>query len=499
VRFLRSPRLPFLIAVLNAAAFLAIRPGVGDLWAALARQDAARAGVGPGYWFAWFSGGSTPGAYSLLSPPVSAMIGAPLLGAIATVLVTPLVARVVAQTRSPELAVWIATLLTGLNLWAGRVPFAAGLACAAAALVALRSRRLVLTAMFAVLCGLFSPLAGVFLVLGLAAIALDPTTRSAAMVGGLSTLACLGATTAIFGSAGPEGFTTSAIIESLAVLLAFLIARPSRPVTLIIVLAAAMCALSAEVATPLGSNAIRLIYTALPVAVVATARARRRLAVLATLPALVWGTVSTGQELAIAAAPPSSVSYYRPAITELSSLHNLAQYRVEVVPDGTHTAAYALVDLVAQAGGYETQADNKFDSVAHSDQPIDSTTFRQWLDDNAVGYVLLDRHPLKSTPEAKFVLEDPNYLTPIWQSHNWLLYAVRSPTPIVARTARITDSDQAELRFSASRAGNLLVRVHWSNLLTIRGSSHAAIHRSPDGWIIATLSAPGKFVLRSRT
>jgi hypothetical protein len=497
VKLVRSPRLPLVFAALNAVVFLLVRPGVGDLWAALARQDAARAGVGPGYWFAWFSGGTAPGAYSVLTPPISALIGAPLLGALATVSLTPLVKRAVARSQSPELAVWVATVLAALNLWSGRVPFAAGLVCGAATLVALRGRRLMLTAILAGLCVLFSPLAGAFLLLGLAALSLEPATRRAAVVGGLSATVCLGGIAVLFGSAGPEGFRTVAIIESVAVLLVFLIARPSRPVAIVIVLAALMCAASAEVATPLGSNTIRLIYTVLPVVVVATARARRRLAVVATLPALFWGVMATGQDLAIAAAPMSSLAYYRPAIAELATLPNLAQYRVEVVPDGTHTAAYALVDDVAQAGGYETQADNKFDSLAHSATSLDAVNFHGWLDDNAVGYVLIDRHPLHTTAEAHLVLAGLPYLRTVWSSTDWLLEAVHAPTPIVARSGRVTDADQAALGFAATRAGSLLIRVHWSSLLTIQGVARARIHPSADGWTVADLSAPGKYTLGS--
>src|ERR1700722_6247040 len=64
------------LALVNAVIFLILRPGVEDLWAARAREYAAQHGVGLTYWFGWFSGGSTPGNYSVITPYLSALISA---------------------------------------------------------------------------------------------------------------------------------------------------------------------------------------------------------------------------------------------------------------------------------------------------------------------------------------------------------------------------------------------------------------------------------------
>lgn len=59
---------PTAFTLVNAIAFWLVRPDVNDLWAARARASAVSHGVGLTYWFSWFSGGSTPGNYSVLTP-----------------------------------------------------------------------------------------------------------------------------------------------------------------------------------------------------------------------------------------------------------------------------------------------------------------------------------------------------------------------------------------------------------------------------------------------
>ncbi|HQV19991.1 MAG TPA: hypothetical protein PLC22_16965, partial [Gordonia sp. (in: high G+C Gram-positive bacteria)] len=79
-----SPRfrrawLPLGTAVVASIVLLLVSPALSDLQAALAREDAARSGVGLAYWFGWY-GGVSPGSYSLIVPKLSTLIGSlPLL------------------------------------------------------------------------------------------------------------------------------------------------------------------------------------------------------------------------------------------------------------------------------------------------------------------------------------------------------------------------------------------------------------------------------------
>src|SRR4051794_41918021 len=60
---------PTIFAALSGIAFVILRPGVNDLWAARARASAVEHGVGLTYWFSWFGGGGAPGDHSLPRPP----------------------------------------------------------------------------------------------------------------------------------------------------------------------------------------------------------------------------------------------------------------------------------------------------------------------------------------------------------------------------------------------------------------------------------------------
>ena len=95
-----------MLAAAVARRFCVARPDVGDLQAALARESAARHGVGLTYWFKWFGGGSTPGNYSVITPTLSAWFGTVLVGVVATVAMTPLAwrafARLPYRSRAPR-------------------------------------------------------------------------------------------------------------------------------------------------------------------------------------------------------------------------------------------------------------------------------------------------------------------------------------------------------------------------------------------------------------
>src|SRR5690349_23569826 len=109
------------IALVNGAAFLLVRPGVNDLWAARARASAARHGVGLTYWFGWFGGGSTPGNYSVLTPSLSALLTPELLGAISALVITVLAQWLLRPTPHGLAATYVVTLAAATNLWSGRI------------------------------------------------------------------------------------------------------------------------------------------------------------------------------------------------------------------------------------------------------------------------------------------------------------------------------------------------------------------------------------------
>jgi hypothetical protein len=490
---------PTAAAAFGAIAFLLAHPQVGDLWAARARQSAAAHGVGLTYWFSWFGGGSTPGNYSVLMPFLSTLVGAALLGALATAAITPLCWRLVRGSSYPLAATWAVTVTAGLSLWSGRIPFAVGTAISVAALIAVRDQRRILAAALAVLAVLVSPVSGAFIAVGLVGTLLHRSHRTISATTIVTAGVALGVVGAVFGAPGPEGFTAKQALVTALALLLFLVSRPPRYLRVVILLSVLACPLLVAVPNGMGSNFQRLVWICLPVAVVATARTPLRFAGFASALAIVAGALGTVHDVAVARAPMSTVSYYVPLAAELDHIPALTDYRLEAVPDGTHTASYALLDHAMLARGYLTQTDNALNGVLTSWATLNPLTYKIWLDNNAVGYVAIGRTALNPDPEYELVSgRQLPYLTRIWSDTNWTLYRVESPTPIVAPPGRIRHADQSSMTVDVPKAGKLPVRVRWSKFLTADAPGDARGATVTDdgyGWTILTAPVPGEYVL----
>lgn len=500
-RWLASPALPpTVVAFASALAFALARPAVGDLWAARARQSAAAHGVGLTYWFSWFGGGATPGSYSVLTPYLSVLLGgAAVLGALATVAITPLCWRLVQGANHPVAATWTATVVAGFSLWSGRIPFAVGTAISVATLIAVRDGRRWAAAAGTGLAVLASPVSGVFIALGLTGTLL--VTRSHRLISATAiTVAAvsLGVVAVVYGTPGPEGFHAGQAVLVTGALALFLLAKLPKFLAVVVLLALAVCPLLVVVPNGMGSNFERLVWICLPVAVVATSGIRLPLALATAAFAVLSGVRGTVADVQVAAQPSSSASYYTSLAAELDTLPGLSNYRLEVVGDGTHTAAYALLGHAALARGYETQADNALNPVLMSRTALTAVSYRAWLDDNAVGYVAMPTVAVHAGPEYRLVSTGLPYLTPVWSDGTWTLLQVRHPDPIVAAPGRLTDADQSNIEIEVPRAGRVHVRVRWSQFLRVDGPPGApAPTLSGDGygWTVLSVARPGTYVL----
>jgi hypothetical protein len=480
-----------------AAAFLIVRPPVGDLWAARARESAALHGVGLRYWFSWF-GGTVPGSYSVLAPYLSKFVDAALLGAVATVVITPMCRRLLRGSAHPVAGTWLAAAATSVSLWSGRVPFAAGTALMVAALLAVRADRRVLAPLAGAATALLSPVSGAFLVLGLIGVLVaDPRRRVSAAGAAVGAGACLLTVALYFGMPGPEGFRPLQAVAATGAIAAMLLARPARYVRIVLWISLAACPLLALIPNGMGSNFERFSWICLPVATVATARAGRRTGLAVAGIAVSMSIVQSVSDLTVAAQPMSAPAYYTGLIRQLDRTPDLANHRLEVVPDGTHVAAYALLDHAMLARGYETQADNQLNGVLASPY-LDAFSYRTWLDDNAVGYVAIDRRTLRRGPEDSLVrAHTPSYLRQVWADAHWRLFRVVLPTPIVASPARLVDADQASLELTTPGAVTVSLRVRWSRFLKIRGigvgGDRAELEPDGYGWTTLVTTRAGHY------
>jgi len=158
-----------------AAAMLAWNPPVGDLAAQVFRTELFQRG-GLGIWNGSWYGGHYTLTYSVLFPPLAALLGPRLVGTVAVIASSYLFDRLV-RDRWGEVARWatlwfaagVVTLLAD-----GQLTFALGVAFALASLRALQLHRTPLALTASAACALSSPVAAVFLAGVILAAAFDP-------------------------------------------------------------------------------------------------------------------------------------------------------------------------------------------------------------------------------------------------------------------------------------------------------------------------------------
>jgi hypothetical protein len=490
---------PTAVAVLNAAAFLVVRPGVNDLWAARARASAVSHGVGLTYWFSWFGGGSTPGNYSVLSPYLSALLTAELVGALSAVAITLSSAVLLRGTRYPVAGTAVATVAAGINLWSGRVPFLLGTAFAVAALVAVRNQNRVAAGIITVLSIASSPVSGAFLALALAATFITAKPYRRISVTTLATIVVsLGVVGLAFGAPGPQHFSWQLFLEAIGALVLFLLARPPELLRCVIWLSMLTALAMWLIPNGMGSNFGRMIWFCLPVAVVATGGRKLWMSLLLVCPVLLSGANLTVSDLRGAGNPIASKWYYTPLARELDNISGLTSYRLEVVAEGAHAAYDALLDHAMLARGWETQEDNALNRTLKS-STLDATTYKIWLGNNSVGYVALPRSKPETYPEFALVSSGKlPYLHEVWKSPDWTLYRVSDPTPIVAAPQKILTYSQSKLILRATCACTFSVRIRYSRYLRadpVTGSGRATIVTDRSGYTSMTTSVPGDYVL----
>jgi hypothetical protein len=497
-----SPGAPTAAAIISGLAFLAVRPDVGDLQAALARQSAAANGVGLTYWFTWFGGGTTPGNYSVLTPYLSTLLGAPLLGVLATVLATPLAHEALRGTRWPVAGTWIATGCAACDLWSGRIPFALGVTAGLLAVLGVRRRWPLAAVAGAVVSSLCSPVSGAFLALGLAAtFVVDRPRRRVVVLAALADIATLLIVAAVFGNPGRQTFTAGSMTLTLASTLLLLVARPSRPLQVLVGATALAAPLLWLIPNGLGSNLVRLPWLCLPAAVFATADAALLRRLVAVVPALTLCFNATVVDLVKGARASSSTSYYSSLITQVGHVPQLRNYRLEVVDEpSVHTAAYALLGHATLAGGYESQEQNQLNGVL-ANGSLDAVSYKVWLDNSAVGYIAVNRRAHASSPEFRLVTgasgARPGYLVPVSSDARWVVYRVVDPTPIVPSPARLVDTSQASMTIDVPCACALSVRVRYSRFLQASRPHVRAAQVTDDGtgWTQLRTYSPGRYVL----
>jgi hypothetical protein len=484
-----------------AAAYVIIAPRSEDLAAHLLRSKLF-ATEGFGLWNNWWYGGHNVLGYSVLFPPLAALLTPQLIAAISVPLSAALFESLVHRRFGDDalLGAWWFAIGASANLLTGRLTFALGLALAVGTALALQRERPATAAALAFLTALASPVDALFAALAGAATAIDAYTKKRQIrpvLPGIAVIAAAAIPVLALAIAFPEGgtepFAFSALwpIVLISLLLIPMIHRRDTALRVGAALYALGCLASFAIPSPVGSNVIRLgPLLAGPLVALLWWR-RRTVALLAVAPVLLYlqwqapvrdvRTADDNREVTFA--------YFQPMMTYLSRQPGPA-FRIEIPFTLFHWEAYEAAPEFPLARGWERQLDTKYNGLFY-DGKLTPARYDAWLHQLAVGYVAVADAELDYSAKQEVALIDRGlpFLRLVHRTRHWRIYAVRDPTPIATGAATLTALGPNWLQLRVRTAGPAEIRVRWSPYWAItQGSGCVA---PSGGFTKLTVTRPG--------
>jgi hypothetical protein len=488
-------RHPWLLTLFLGALVIAFDLRGPDLPAQYFRTWVARsAGLVP-FNNQWYDGHSLPG-YSMLFPPIAAVLGARVTGLLACTVTTWAASRLLPGPYDGAQVFFRLALAVGIigALIIGQLPFALGLAFGLAALLAvIRGRPWPVVLLLAACCSLSSPLTGLFLLIAGLAWAPQAGWRrlaplSSAVVGMLIS----------FVTGGGGGRFPFPLVNLLGVVLFTLVTlaiapRSSALIRRFAVIYGAVSTVLFLVPNPVGSNIDRLGSTlALPAAGYLLIRYKRRLVLaLLIVPLLSWQWVPVATALANSARDPSSSASYYTGLESFLASRSPAAGRLEVPFTREHWETVFLAQRFPLARGWERQLDLQYSAVLY--EPLTAARYRAWLDANAVGLVALPQVPLDrgGLAEAALLADPPSYLREVWHDAHWKVWQVTHPVPLASGPATLSTLGISSFVLDFPTSGTETVRIHADKMWGIAGDSAACLTATGDGWFQVTALRPG--------
>jgi hypothetical protein len=499
-----------------ALALVIWSPPVGDLAAQVFRTELFES-AGLAIWNGSWYGGHYTLTYSVLFPPLAALLGPQVVGMLAVVSSSYLFDRLVRDRWGAEArwaTLWFAAGVVTL-LADGQLTFALGVAFGLAALRCLQTGRGPLALLAAAACPLASPVAGAFLAGVLLAGALEPARRPhrlALAAAGLS-LALVLVPNLAFPETGHFPFVFSSYVAiplwcAGALILTQGVREEERQLRRVLVAYALAATLLWLTPNAMGGNAVRLgaLFGGPVLAAVLLSRRPRPtvpvwffapLLALAIAGSLYWQLTASVTQIARSVGDPSTkAAYFHPVASWLRE-HGAAGTRIEVPPTANHWESAYLATKFELARGWLRQLDTTREDLFYDEKQLTAGTYGAWLRNNAISYVALPDAPLdySSETERRLILGDPSYLTLRYRSEHWRIYEVRDPKPLVAplggATAEVLWFGRQGFALDVERPGEFLVRVSFTPYWSIARGSGCILHRGD--WTVARASRPGVF------
>jgi hypothetical protein len=469
---------PSALALAFGLLYLVLEPRPGDLAVHVFRAELfGREGftIWNGH---WYGGHHTP-AYSVLSGPLSWLLGARLVLVMSCVACAALFEQLVRRHFGPERArlgaLWLG-LGTVTLLATSRLPFALGTAFGLAAALALQRGRPRVATAFAFLSPLASPVAGMFTAMGGLAYALAGGRRLAGAAIALAALAPTLFLTAAFPEGGwaPFPFTAYLPIPLFCAACLVVLPREERALRAGAVLYALGATLAVAAETPMGGTASRLgMLFGGPLLLCAVWDRLRRPSLPLLAAALAgfsllgyWQWTSAIRDIDKALHDPAAESgYFEPLRQFLATLPDRG--RIEIPFTSSRWENAEVAPLAPLARGWQRQLDTGRNPVFYRGD-LNRLTYASWLAENAVRYVALpSAKPDRSSYAERALIEKGQpYLRLRFRSDEWRVYEVLLAAPMVMPEGRagvvLEQFGSDELLLDVRRPGAALVRVRWT-------------------------------------
>jgi len=513
---------PWATAAFLGLLWLLLAPATPDLAAQVYRVG-VYAAEGFTVWDGnWYGGHHMPG-YSLLYPPLGALLGARVVGVLAAVASAVLFERLARDHFGPRARwgiAWFAAA-TAADLLIGRLTFSLGVAFGLGAVLALQQQRPRLAAVLGVLAAAASPVAGAFAALAGATVVLTRRDRSALGLA-IAPLVLVAVLSFAFPEGGRQPFGWNAIfgVVGFTLALAWLLPEHERVLRTGALLYALAAVLAFLVPTPMGSNVTRLGATfAGPLLLCAAAGAglpalgrRGVLVVAAAAGMFVWQWWAPVREVAKGATDPSmQAAYYEPLAAWLDQQGG-PPARVEVPFTRGHYEAAHLARRYPLARGWQTQLDTKYNGLFYRPGRLAAASYERWLRRSAVRYVAVPDAPLDPAgkKEAALVLGGLAFLTPVARLEHWRVFEVHNAAPLISGgDAELLTLGPRSFTLRAQGPGSILVRVRWTPYWNVRRGA-ACLRPAGRGWTrvvvggagtvrVAARFTPGRAIAQGRT
>jgi hypothetical protein len=470
VWLLSSRWAPALVAAVVCGAFALWNPPLRDLAAHTFRAEYFEE-HGFAIWNNTWYGGHYLLAYSVLFPPLAALLSPVWVGAVAAVASAYLFDRLVREQwgeRARWAGLWFAAFGALALLANGWLVFALGTAFALGTLRALQLGHPALAVGLAAGSALSSPVATVFL--ALVAVAGVRRRGLAIAIAALAVLALLGL---LFPEGGEFPFWFSAWWPlALFCALALLATRGTgeREVRAVLIVYLALATLAWVVASPVGGNATRLgaLFGGPVVLAIVLARTPQRLrapvVVAALVMGLAWQVVSPYRQVAESLDDPSTERPYYAPVKEWLRVNGARNARIEIPQTFNHWEAAYVAPEFSLARGWLRQLDRERNSIFYDGREPTHARYRAWLYENGIRWVAASDAELdySAVDEDRLIRQDPRYLRLRARLDHWDVYEVVGGRGLVRGPARLAQLGPESFTLAFARPGLAQVRVRYT-------------------------------------